>query len=105
MKNIQNMNLKELQILQAQVEEQIEIATIQSREDVLIQISQLAEDAGFTLSELIGKRGKGKGKISVAKYQDPDNPAYTWTGRGRKPNWLLERVGQGFEPEDFEIRK
>ena len=32
-------------------------------------------------------RGGARGKVA-AKYQNPDNPAETWAGRGLKPRWL-----------------
>jgi DNA-binding protein H-NS len=31
-------------------------------------------------------------KASVAKYRNPANPDQTWTGRGKKPNWLTDPV-------------
>ena len=52
-----------------------------------------AEKAGFRLEELFGKRGsKGSG---VAKYRNPKDASQTWTGRGRKPNWLVDAVKKG----------
>ena len=30
-----------------------------------------------------------------AKYRNPDNPAETWAGRGRKPKWVEDRLEQG----------
>ena len=51
------------------------------------QLRQMAEKAGFDIRELYGKRGpKGTG---IAKYRNPKDQSQTWTGRGRKPNWLL----------------
>ena len=31
-------------------------------------------------------------KAGVAKYRNPANPDQTWTGRGKKPNWLTDPV-------------
>jgi DNA-binding protein H-NS len=37
-----------------------------------------------------GRRTAGSGEV---KFQHPDNPALTWSGRGRKPKWLSEAGG------------
>ena len=48
------------------------------------------------------KRGKKAAKKS-APYQNPENPSETWAGRGRKPNWLEEKLAAGAKLEDFEV--
>lgn len=35
-----------------------------------------------------GKTGKRAG-AGIPKYQNPTNPAQTWTGHGKKPAWFL----------------
>ena len=62
---------------------------------------QLAEKRGFSVSELFG--GRGRGKSSAAKFANPDNRAETWTGRGRKPNWLVAKLSKGAKMTDFAI--
>jgi DNA-binding protein H-NS len=54
------------------------------------------------LKELFG--GRGKGKVSVAKYANPDDRSQTWTGRGRKPNLLIAKVKKGATLEQLEGR-
>ena len=39
-----------------------------------------------------------------AKYANPSNPSQTWTGRGRKPVWVMERLTQGDTLESLEIK-
>ena len=65
------------------------------------QLRQMAEKAGFDIRELYGKRGpKGTG---AAKYRNPKDHSQTWTGRGRKPNWLVDAVKKGAKIENFAI--
>jgi hypothetical protein len=45
----------------------------------------------------------GKRTASGAKYRNPKDTSQTWTGRGRKPNWLVEALGQGAKLESFEV--
>ena len=66
------------------------------------QLRAMAEKAGFSLSDLFGKRGPKKGS-GQAKYRNPKDHSQTWTGRGRKPNWLLDAVKKGAKIESFEI--
>lgn len=48
-------------------------------------------------------RGMRKGSTVEPKYRDPENPSLTWTGRGRMPKWLQERVDAGGNKDDFKI--
>ena len=65
------------------------------------QLRAMAEKAGFDLKELFGgKRAKG---ASVAKYRNPKDTSQTWTGRGRKPNWLVDAVKKGAKIDSFAI--
>ena len=63
------------------------------------QLRAMAEKAGFSLTDLFGKRGrKGSGEV---KYRNPLNASQTWTGRGRKPNWLVDAVKKGAKLESL----
>jgi len=66
------------------------------------QLRAIAEKAGFDIKELFGKRGSPKGS-GIAKYRNPKDTAQTWTGRGRKPNWLVDAVKKGAKIESFAI--
>ena len=80
-------------------------ARLREKQEVLSEMEALAQERGFSMSELVGAKGRGRGKASVsaAKYANPDNRAETWTGRGRKPNWLVEKLKKGANLEDFAI--
>jgi DNA-binding protein H-NS len=34
---------------------------------------------------------------------NPDNPGETWSGRGRKPKWLVAKLDKGKKITDFAI--
>lgn len=40
-------------------------------------------------------RQKKTPSIPVATYQHPEEPGTTWSGRGRKPGWILEWIEKG----------
>ncbi|KAK42937.1 DNA-binding protein [Caballeronia jiangsuensis] len=37
------------------------------------------------------------------RYRDPANPFNTWSGRGKRPDWLKAYLEQGAQLSDFEI--
>jgi DNA-binding protein H-NS len=105
--NVDKMSLKDLVELEARVQRAIAAARDKERNDLKKKMAEMAETHGFSVTELFGGargRGAGKGKsLGVAKYANPENKSDTWTGRGRKPNWLLERLKKGAKLSDFEI--
>jgi DNA-binding protein H-NS len=106
--NIDAMSLKELLDLEAKVQKAISALRERDRAALKEKMAEMAKSAGFSVNELFGgnrvTRGGAKGKsIGVAKYANPENKSDTWTGRGRKPNWLVERLKKGAKLSDFAI--
>lgn len=105
--NVDKLSLKDLVDLEAKVQKAIAAARDRERAELKRKVADLAETHGFSVSELFGAprgRGAAKGKsVGVAKYANPENKADTWTGRGRKPNWLVERLRKGAKLADFAI--
>ena len=102
--NIDKLSLKELVSLHGKVKSAIVEARTRERSDVKKKLAELAETSGFSLSELFGGMRVGKKKlVGIAKYANPEDEADTWTGRGRKPNWLVTRLKKGAKLSEFEI--
>ncbi len=99
---VDKLTLKELQELRIRVEKQIVSAQERERTALRAKFESMASDAGFGLSDLFGSRST-KGKSVAAKYMNPDNPAETWSGRGRKPKWLAAKLDKGKKQSDFAI--
>ena len=101
--NIDKLSLKELVSLHGKVKSAIVEARTRERSDVKKKLTELAEMSGFSLSELFGDmRGKKK-PTGIAKYANPEDKSDTWTGRGRKPNWVVARLKKGAKLSEFEI--
>ena len=98
--NVDKMSLKDLLELEAKVQKAISSARDRERADVKQALAVMAEKRGFSVSELFGGRGR---KSSAAKYVNPDNRSETWTGRGRKPNWLVAKLKKGANITDFAV--
>lgn len=104
--NVDKMSLKELVELEAKVSKAIAAARDRERVELKRKVAELAETHGFSVNELFGAARTGRGKVKsvgIARYANPDDSSDTWTGRGRKPNWLLERLKKGAKLEDFAI--
>jgi DNA-binding protein H-NS len=76
------------------------------------QIESMVKEHGISLTELFPQAGRNRnprkdtrkrGEQTI-KYHNPNNPAQTWTGNGRKPAWLVEALASGKTLEDFEAR-
>jgi DNA-binding protein H-NS len=39
----------------------------------------------------------------MPKFQNPAEPSQTWSGRGRRPRWVIELIEAGKTIEDFRI--
>ena len=50
------------------------------------------------------KRKQSAGKLSPT-YRNPNNPEETWTGRGRKPRWLVAALDAGSTVDQCRIRR
>jgi DNA-binding protein H-NS len=100
------MSFAELSELRDRVDAAMIAAKASEKEKLRAEIEAMAARAGLSLSEVIGgasARSKLKGvKVSV-KYRNPKNSAETWTGRGRKPNWLVAALKKGQKIESFQI--
>ena len=88
--NVDRMTLKELLDLEAKFQTAIALTRQRERTNVKREMTVLAEKRGFTLHEVFG--GRGKGKSVASKYANPDDSSQTWTGRGRRPLWLVAKM-------------
>lgn len=64
-----------------------------ARETLIGQVradaTAMIERSGLTVNDIFGNSASITG---TAMYRDPSNPSNTWTGRGRKPVWLVQQL-------------
>ena len=99
---LEKMSYAELLKLQERVEAAISTKRVADSASTKEQLRAMAEKAGFSLNELFGKRGHKRGPSEI-KYRNPKDPSQTWTGRGRKPNWLVDAVKKGAKIESLAV--
>lgn len=98
------MSRKELLELQSNVAAALQEAEHRERREALEAAEKAAAEYGFSLAELSSETKKGgrTGK-AAAKYRNPANPEQTWSGRGRKPQWIHDALTSGADISDLEI--
>ncbi|WP_296643023.1 H-NS histone family protein [Roseinatronobacter sp.] len=94
MREAQGIEQMEKKTLRAEVED-----TITKRGYTLVDIFPELDKGTSSSSS-----GKTRSKMSP-KFRDPENPDNTWTGVGREPNWLKDKLAAGATREDFLIAK
>ena len=68
---------------------------------LLETFKQQAKAKGMTLDEIVNV--KASRKTVPAKYRNPDDANQTWTGRGRKPLWVVDALANGASMISLEI--
>ncbi|HLO76748.1 MAG TPA: H-NS histone family protein [Magnetospirillum sp.] len=109
-------NLSDLLKQAEELNERIRLAKIAEHDKCRADAIALIEGRGFTVAEIFGdiadasKRGRKPkdagedARTQVApKYRNPDNPAETWTGRGRQPKWVAAKIAAGIYLESLKI--
>ena len=98
------LSLKELKKLQGDVAKAISTYEDRMKKEALAEVEAKAREMGFNLGGLLGtSKGKRTSGSVVPKYAHPENPSVTWTGRGRKPKWVVEALEAGKSLEDLAI--
>ena len=97
---LDKMSYAELLKLEERIQAAIAAKRVEDAASTKEALRAMAEKAGFSLSDLFGKRGGRKGSGEV-KFRNPKDTSQTWTGRGRKPNWLVDAVKKGAKIDTF----
>lgn len=111
--DLKTMNRKELEKLKTQVDRELTRVIERDKKSAKVAAQKAAKELGFDLDDVINDekvakptKAKKKAKVVSAspKYRHPENPEVTWTGKGRRPNWIKEAEAAGKSREDFLIK-
>src|SRR6185295_17232474 len=101
--DLSKLSLEELNALSRDIESEIEARRAAEKERVLSQLRELAASLGMSLEELL-KEERKKGHAPVqAKYRNPEDPSQTWSGRGKRPLWVVAALEAGKTLEDLAV--
>jgi DNA-binding protein H-NS len=103
--NLSRMGLEELVALQKEVESAISTCRERNRKEARAAAEAAAAEKGFSLRELMnGDAWSKRGPMpKPPKYRHPENPALTWSDRGRKPAWFADAVSSGVSEDQMRI--
>lgn len=111
--NVDKLSLRELDaLLTAAQRRHTLLRTRRPAAIVRRDLIELAASHGYAIRELMdaeassgtAKRHKSQSRIKTAeKYRDPADKRNTWSGRGRMPRWLADKVKRGHSVTDFLI--
>ncbi|MBZ4039103.1 H-NS histone family protein [Lysobacter sp. 13A] len=111
--DVSALNLRELNSILAAAEHRKRLlARRRPMAVVRRELIALAASQGYQIEELMDakapstptRRSKPQSRARAApKYRDPGNRRHTWSGRGRMPRWLADKVKRGHSVTDFLI--
>lgn len=100
--DLEALNVDELMAITQSAQQLIVEKQHQRLYDAYEQFEEIAASCDTTIDEIL-KAGEQLEKKRSIKYRNPKNSEETWTGRGRKPTWLVNALDQGKSLEDFAI--
>jgi DNA-binding protein H-NS len=101
--DLSTLSLADLKKLEKDVAKAIATFEERQKAEARAEAEAIAKKFGFALAELIETSAPKKKAAPEAKYRHPENPAVTWSGRGRKPGWISAELAAGKRLEDFAI--
>lgn len=90
-----SLSLAELKNLLNLLPAEIKKKEKEEKAKTLKELEAFAAERGFTLEELVGTSPEKKERVSVAiKFRHPQHPELVWSGRGKRPKWLVDFLNE-----------
>ncbi|ABM61229.1 H-NS family nucleoid-associated regulatory protein [Halorhodospira halophila] len=102
----EELDFVDLQKASRMIEKEQKRREKEARKQAQQEMKQVAQKYGLDLDEIVSGVSKGagakatKGNKVPPKFRHPEDPDRTWTGRGRKPKWVVhweEELGRDIE--------
>ena len=100
--DLSKLSVEELEALVRDAQAEIAARKEAERERVLQQVRELAASIGMSVEELLKLQKGGRG-TAEAKYRHPDDPGLTWSGRGKRPQWVSDALASGKTLADLTV--
>ncbi|WP_187360082.1 H-NS histone family protein [Chitinolyticbacter meiyuanensis] len=102
------LSLPQLFQLEKDLAREIEKRKVTDKQNLIVELQNLAAAKGFSLNEVLGleaaKKGAKKAAVAgKAQFRNPADANQTWSGRGRKPQWALDWIASGKSIDDLRI--
>src|ERR1700760_3112163 len=101
------MTVDELWQLHEKLSHVLSVRLTSEKRELEKRLAQLRRDKDMRSSETVeapaGPRERRKYPRVYPKYQNPNEPSETWSGRGKQPRWLTAALKTGHTIEEFAI--
>ena len=101
--DLNGLSLDELKQLRKDIDKALATLEKRRKQDAQAAARKAVEQFGFSLNEVFGDEAAGAKPVTAPKYADPANPNKTWTGRGRRPQWVIAHIEAGGSLDDLAI--
>lgn len=105
---LKSYTLPQLKQLRARIAKEISKQESAGKVSFLKRLKRMASEHGLSLDDVLGNAAQGKRQKPVTakpaptqkaplpvKYRHPSNKELTWSGRGRKPQWVEAWLANG----------
>ncbi|MBV2360258.1 H-NS histone family protein [Thalassococcus sp. CAU 1522] len=99
--DLESLSSEELKKLISDAQKALKSVDARRKAAAKLAAEKAAKEFGFSLDEVMGAGGKGS--KGAPKYANPADPSQTWTGRGRKPNWVIDALKSGKSIDDLAL--
>ena len=100
---LDKMTYAQLQALRERVDAAMAAAKTAERKALWEEIEALSAKRGLSVAEALGLGEARKAGKAPVKFRNPKDSTQTWTGRGRKPKWLVAALKKGQKLEGFKV--
>jgi DNA-binding protein H-NS len=101
---LEDLSLEQLTTLISAAQAQLERKRDEVRDQLRKEVMEKVQLLGIDPEELFSTKGRMKRSEVKPKYRDKRDPTQTWSGRGRPPRWMQERINAGENKDDYLIR-
>ncbi len=101
--DLAQLTTEQLDALEKGVQAERERRLQADRTALIDQARALAKTHGVSVEELLRVPHKKRRAPASVKYHNPDNIEETWTGRGKRPEWLVTKLQAGISLDEMTI--
>jgi DNA-binding protein H-NS len=99
--DLESLSREDLSQLINDAQKALKTVDTRRRAEAKLAAEKAVKEFGYSLDEIV--TATSKGSKGAPKYANPEDPTQTWTGRGRKPNWVVEALKSGKSVDDLAI--
>jgi DNA-binding protein H-NS len=106
--DIDGMSTDEMWRLHVEIGQLLSVRLVSEKRELEKRLAHLRRENEVPQKEVASARQnplreRRKYPMVLPKYQNPDEPTETWSGRGKQPRWLTAALKTGHTIDDFVI--